>query len=184
MIDLVFPNGNEAEILVMGKKLGWKNLCFAYEFTNIADIKAKIKAHTHVAVVAKQSNFMSVNFAKTVILKVEAEPTPMLRNGKVNAAIGMENYRLRQVHCKFAKESDMALCFGLSQMLERPKLLGWLHKNSRLVNKYKVPLILGSFAKTPMQMRSYQDLVGLYTTLGFDKKLIKNGFEFLEKTSQ
>ncbi len=181
MIDLVFPNGNETELSSMAERLGWKNVCFAYDFINQKDLTAKLKLHKFGAVIAAQKNFMQVRQNKIVLQRAEEDPLPVLRTGKINGLLGLEKTRINQVHCKLAVENNVAFCFGLSSLLDRPKAVDWLHRNSRLINKYKVPLILGSFARTPYEMRSYHDLTGLFITLGIDKGIVKKGFEFLEK---
>ena len=180
MIDLVFPDGNEEELSKMAKRLGWEKICFAYNFTNLADTKAKLKRKPS-AVVVTQKNFMQAKFADIILQRAEDDPLPALKTGKIHGLIGVEKCRITQVHCKLAVENNVAFGLGLSGLLERPKSIDWIHRNSRLINKYKVPLILGSFARNPYEMRSYHDLSGLFMTLGIDKGLVKKGFEFLEK---
>ncbi|TAL57817.1 MAG: hypothetical protein EPN86_01310 [Nanoarchaeota archaeon] len=180
MIDLVFPNNNEERLLETAKKLGWKDVCFAYEFTNLKETVAKLKSQKTSAVIVTQSNFMQAKFAKIILQRAGEDPTQALKSGKVHGLLGIEKCRITQVHCKMARDNNIAFCFGLTTLLN-PKNVSWLHRHAKLINKYKVPLILGSLAKSPHEMRGYHDLFGLFTTIGIEKGLVKKGFEFLEE---
>lgn len=182
MIDLVFPNNNEEQLLETAKKLGWEDICFAYEFINLKETSAKLKAHKHSAVVVTQSNFMQAKFAKIILQKSGEDPMQALKSGKIHGLLGIEKCRITQVHCKMARDNEIAFCFGLTTLLNQ-RNVSWLYRHARLINKYKVPLILGSFAKSPHEIRGYHDLSGLFTTIGIEKGLVKKGFEFLELNS-
>jgi len=180
MIDLVFPSGNEAQFIEMGKKLGWKNLCFGYEFGKEFK-KKKIEAKkfdVKIAALADSKTLQAALGNPIVLYKADEDPIRILKQGKVDGIGNLEKFRITQVHCKFAKENEIAFCIGLANLLEQRNLNFW-HRQARLVNKYKVPLILGSFAQNEMRMRSYHDLIALFNSIGFDKGLVKKGFEIL-----
>ena len=77
---------------------------------------------------------------------------------------------LDQVLCKIAAEKGKILVFSFSEILnssDKGKLLARMMFNVKLCKKYKVPIILCSFASFKEEMRSAKDLQALGRVLGF-----------------
>lgn len=76
---------------------------------------------------------------------------------------------LDQVLCKLAAERGKILAFSFAEILNSPdreKLLARMMFNVKLCKKYKVEMILCSFAALPEEMRSVKDLQALGRILG------------------
>ena len=168
MIDLAFPDGNEEELRSRAKSLGFSDVCFAYPVKKSGS-----------AVICPADKAHSLQNEKLLIGLASADPLADLKQGRVHALLGLEGAKLTQVHCKLAIENDVAFCIGLSQLRE-PRSLHYWHRMAKLINKYKVPLLLGSFASNPDEMRSPLDLMGLYSTIGIEKGLVKKGIGKVE----
>jgi len=105
-----------------------------------------------------------------------------LEKSKVDIVYGIENIHpkdslhfvrggLDQVLCTFAAEKGKILAFSFSELLnasdkERGKLLARMMFNIKLCKKYKVPIVLASFAASREEMRSAKDLQALGRILG------------------
>lgn len=104
----------------------------------------------------------------------------ILERSKVDIVCGMESIHpkdslhyvrggLDQVLCKLAAERGKTLAFSFAEILNSPhkgKLLARVIFNIKLCKKYKVPMILCSFASSTEEMRSAKDLQVLGRVLG------------------
>ena len=76
---------------------------------------------------------------------------------------------LDQVLCKIAAEKGKILAFSFSDILNsssQGKLLARIMFNVKLCKKYKVPMMVCSFAASKEEMRSAKDLQALGRILG------------------
>jgi len=76
---------------------------------------------------------------------------------------------LNHILCKSAKDNGVMIGFSLSSILnaeDKHKILGRMMQNMWLCRKYKVKMIIASFAQDPFGMRSPHDLIGLFKVLG------------------
>ena len=81
---------------------------------------------------------------------------------------------LNQVLCKLAKKNRIKIGFCFSDVLsldneKRAIILGKMMQNIRLCNKYKVDMVIGSFAKDKYGLRNSKDLVAFGRLLGMKK---------------
>ncbi|MAF50700.1 MAG: hypothetical protein CMH64_01285 [Nanoarchaeota archaeon] len=80
---------------------------------------------------------------------------------------------LNQVLCKLAKKNNVKIGFSFSDVLnsneEKSVILGRMVQNVKLCNKYKVDMIIGSFAKSKYEMKSGKDLVAFGKLIGMKK---------------
>src|SRR3989344_324869 len=91
---------------------------------------------------------------------------------------------LNDILCKFAKENDVAIGFSFADLLNskfRAVLLGRMMQNVRLCRKYKVRMVLGSFAKNSWEMRAPNDLLALGQVLGMAPKEAMIALNFTKK---
>ncbi|MEK6939137.1 MAG: hypothetical protein AABX31_00260 [Nanoarchaeota archaeon] len=104
-----------------------------------------------------------------------------LERSNVDIVYGMENIHpkdsmhfvrggLDQVLCKIAAEKSKVMVFsflGLLDSQDKGKLLARIIFNIKLCKKYKVQIILCSFATSKEEMRSAKDLQAVGRVLGF-----------------
>ena len=91
---------------------------------------------------------------------------------------------LNHVLCVLARENDVAIGFSFSDLLNsshRYILLGRMLQNVRLCRKYKVRMVVASFAKDPWEMRSAHDLLAFALVLGMAPKEAKQALHFQKK---
>ena len=84
------------------------------------------------------------------------------------------NSGLNQVLCKIAKENGKAIGINFSEIKKMKgkkdaEKLGRILQNIRLCKKYKVPIILASFAKNAKELVHSAELKSFARTLGIDK---------------
>ncbi|MBI1972725.1 hypothetical protein HYS50_01840 [Candidatus Woesearchaeota archaeon] len=91
---------------------------------------------------------------------------------------------LNHVLCALAKKNDIAIGFSFSDLLNslhRAIVLGRMMQNVRLCRKYKVRMVVASFAKNPWEMRSAHDLFAFAQVLGMTPKEAKLALNFQKK---
>lgn len=91
---------------------------------------------------------------------------------------------LNHVLCALAKENDVAIGFSFSDLLNsnyRSIVLGRMMQNVRLCRKYKVRMVVASFAKDPWEMRSAYDLLAFAQVVGMTPKEVKQALNFQKK---
>ena len=94
---------------------------------------------------------------------------------------------LNEVLCQLAKENDIAIGFSLSLILNsnrRGELFGRIIQNIKLCKKYKVKMIIGTFAKNKSELRNEKDDEALFKILGMnviDREFVKKRLEFKKK---
>ena len=109
----------------------------------------------------------------------------VLENKKVDILLSPEKSRdkdfmkgrdsgLNQILCKLAKNNGIAIGFNFSELLrlsgiDRNKLLGKMMQNAMLCRKYKVNVVVGSFASKWQELRSEKDLEAFARMIGIEK---------------
>ncbi len=94
--------------------------------------------------------------------------------GKRHDKLYQRDSGLNPVLCKLAKQNHVAIGFSFSAVLhavDRTRLLGRMMQNIRLCQKYKVPMVIGSFASDIWDQRNEKDLQAFFRCLG-----MKDGF--------
>ncbi len=184
MIDLVFPNNNEKELIEMAEYLGYSGLCLAYnEPKNIDELKKTTKIRLLYGLLTKP---MVRAKADLVLVKNSDQNRAVMEKMKPDILFGLEsdNRRdymhhrasgLNQVLCKIAAQNNITIGFSISAILsstpmKKSILLGRISQNIRLCRKYKVKIIMASFAKTPYEMRAPNDIKSLLLVLDADTK--------------
>ena len=120
----------------------------------------------------------------------------LLENKKVDILLSLERNRerdfmksrdsgLNQTLCKLASKNKIAVGFNFSDVfntngIERSNLLGKMMQNVRLCKKYKVKIIVGSFASKWQELRSERDLIAFGREIGIEKVNNKDVISFLE----
>jgi len=84
---------------------------------------------------------------------------------------------LNHVLCKLAKKNNIAIAFNFNNILNAKKqyiILGRIRQNIMLCRKYKIPMIIVSFANTSFEMRNPKDFISLGISLGMNPIEAKN----------
>ncbi len=136
-----------------------------------------IKQFTVVEGISEEKNRKAVE-NKQVDILVAPE-----RAGKKDR-LNQRDSSLNQVLCKLAHEKDVAIGFSFSDVLnakQRAVVLGRMMQNVRLCRKYKVRMVLASFAKDPADMRPANELMAFGQTLGMTPKEVTIAINFTKK---
>ena len=118
---------------------------------------------------------------------VEDKTTDILLSPERNAQNDKMTSRssgLNQVLCKLAHDNKIAIGFSFSELLnskEKSKIIGRWMQNIRLCRKYKVKMVLASFANNKWEMRLPKDLFSLGLTLGMTGKEADESLNFKKK---
>ncbi len=187
MIDLVFY-ASQASIAKRAKELGWKDIVWMFgkdsyfskeaekvenralflDVKKPSDLKVLRKVKKHDLVVVKSNGAEDVNDAIVSSKEIDIfldlatvtgrDHTHYRRSG-VNQVIAKNAFKNKQVYAiNFARilkyEND-----------KRAKLLGRVMQNIRIMQKYKVPIMITSMAKDSYGLRKPKDLVAFSKVL-------------------
>lgn len=201
-IDIAFPKGNEKEFVDLAIKLGYGNLCFVYssikDIDGLKKLNGKYGINLYSGLLSKPEEiFRLKNKADLILVRGSDKDRFVLEKAKPDILSGLENkgrdslhYRasgLNQVLCKLAKENDIYIGLDFSSLLiaddqQKAILLGRMRQNAKFCRKYKVKIVIASFAKKPMQLRSPHDLISFGIALGMHPSEAKKSLiQALEK---
>jgi len=87
---------------------------------------------------------------------------------------------LNHIMCELAKKNNVSIGFSYSSLLnneiDSPVVIGRMAQNIKLCQKYKVKMIIGSFAENPFDLRAPHDLSNLFKIFGMDERNVKASF--------
>lgn len=177
MEDVVIPNGNEKDFIIIAKELGIKKLVFLYSIDNFKSIELpKSNLEIIKGIFAKPRDVSRAkSYTKYVYVDASEDVRSIIEQNKDFFVYNIENdygrdsphYRkssINQVICKLLHEKDVKVCISFSKLINsknKIKLLGRMMQNIRFYKKYNVKYDIKSFAKQPYEMRSLIDLVSL-----------------------
>ena len=178
MIDIVIPHNNEEEFISIACKLGFKGICFLYNFDNekkfesdkikvytgiIAD-KGKINRHDKKTFVAAKSSDKD----REVIEKSKADLIFDLEENPRRDAMHQRISGLNHILCRLAHENNVSVGLSLSSVLnseKKPVIIGRMMQNIRLCRKFKAKIVIAS---DPYEMRSLHDMISFFKSLGLE----------------
>lgn len=200
--DIVFPKNNESEFIQIAKKLGYNRLCFAYDdLEKIKELrkkqqnnKTKNTKEKPEIIYAILTDFKGLQKAKQIaniiLIKssendrkiLEKSDELILFNLEINKKRDFMHQRasgLNHIMAKLAYRNDISIAFPFSTILnsekkQRAELIGRITQNIKLCRKYKTKTIIASFAKSPYEMRSPNDLISFFTNIGMHPKEAKD----------
>ncbi len=111
----------------------------------------------------------------------------LIQDSKAKDKLSSRDSGLNQVICKLAHENKIAIGFSFSEILkskEKHKILGRIMQNIRLCRKYKVKMVLASFANNKWEMRSPKDLFSFGIVLGMTGKEANDALNFKKKEKE
>ena len=196
MIDIVIPNNNEKEFVSIAEKLGYKTLCFLYNFDKYFEKKdfeiknKKITIHKGILADLKNINKINNKLKDKVFIAIKSSENnrEIIEASKANLIFSFEenNKRdfmhqrasgLNHILCKLAEQNNVAIGFSLSSILDSKNkhiILGRIMQNIKLCRKYKVKTVIASFASNPYEMKSPHDIISLFVNLGMTQKESKD----------
>ncbi len=183
MIDIVFPNGNEEEFIKIAKKIGYDSLCFAYPLKDFfQQKKKKYDFKITYSILADDKTINKLKKTNDIVLVKSTENARNIIESNKNIIIfGLEQNNkkdfihqkrsgLNHIMCSLATKNNIKIGLSFNSLLsaseqKRNILLGRMIDNIKLCRKYKTKVIIGSFAANPYEMRAYNDLISLFSTL-------------------
>ena len=91
---------------------------------------------------------------------------------------------LNQVICNIARKNNVTIGISFIDILKsknRPILLARIMQNIRLCRKYRVKMVMASFATNKYEMRDARDLYNLCLVLGMNEREAKEALNFRKK---
>jgi RNase P/RNase MRP subunit p30 len=204
MMDIVFPEKNEAKFIAMAEKLGYGSLCFVYSCKKdlrlirekISDEQKKTKVKLYFGLLAEAKNASKArNICNLVLVRATGNEQALFERVKPDIAYDLElvaekdpiDFRasgLNQVLCRFAFMNKIIVGFSFSSILNarnRIMILGRIMQNIRFCRKYKVTTALASFAAEPYEMRAWHDLISFLIVLGMHAGKAKESLKIIEE---
>lgn len=142
------------------------------------------KARKKFSLVCVQGSQDEIN-REAVEAKADVLLSPEFSREKERDFMEYKNSGLGTVLCKLASKNHVAVGINFSDILQaegnyREILLGRISQNTKLCRKYKVGMLLASFAQSPLEMRSFFDLRALAEQLGMTPLEAKNSLSLAE----
>lgn len=185
MFDIVFPDRNEQEFFAMAKRLGYRGLICVYPSEAAATHAPQPPAGLSVRAAVLAEPKRARQFRKRgmlTLVRCSDQDRMVLEQGAADVLFGAEGTQpkdyahqrgsgLNHVLCQLAHKNRVAIGFCLADILassgsQRARLLGRMMQNIALCRKYKVRMVIGSFAADPWKMRSPHDLQAFFAVLG------------------
>jgi RNase P/RNase MRP subunit p30 len=188
--DVVIPSNNEKEFIKIAEKINTSALILLYrEFDK--NIKEKIKKLQKETKIKLFSGLLvsNVNHSQRASTKYDyvfgKDNRGLIENKFVKIHYDFEvsdkkdfiHYRnsgMNQVLAKIMKEKKKVLAFNINNIIGNHLIMGRITQNIKLARKYKIKMMLASFAKKPLEMIYSKDLVSIGITLGMQQKEAKD----------
>jgi hypothetical protein len=176
-VDVVFPKGNEAQLVSMATCLGFEGLVMVYPEGKQKAFKAGFKIKLCVLIDPKRYSKRAPKAQLTFVeggMRHEFEKLcpSVIYNLEYSQKRDKTHFRLSgldDVLCRLARENDILVGYGVGKLLksyQRDVVLGRIMQNIRFCRKFNVGMVLASFASEPYQMRSPHDIKALGISLG------------------
>ena len=174
-IDLVLSDNLEN----FGKKLGYSKVIKTriVQINDKKDLRFLINKRENPLIVSGGKLNREILSLKDVDILLSPE------KGVKEDFLNARNSGLNQVLLGLARKNNIAIGINFNEILklrgvERSKLLGRISQNIMLCRKYKVKIVLGSFASNEFEMRAPLDLVSFLITLGMYPKEAKESLTY------
>lgn len=199
MIDLVFPKNNEKEFIELARTLGIK-LCFCYSSFDIkrdysdayygyfCKEKAPDKIKTEINRAKKLFDIVIFKSSTSKLNRFVLEHTNIdlifsLENNNAIDSVNNVISGLNQVVCEIASKRKIIVALNFNDILnlDRVKLLSRMTQNIELARKYSVPIVILSFARDYMELRSKSELKSVLNVLGASTKQSFDAFNVVSE---
>ncbi len=181
-VDIVFvAEDNETAFINRARRLGYSGLCFLYEeksnpSTKLSALQSKLTSFTlYSGIMGKKVKTKSNSdfvFSTTATRKlVQTGFTALFDVEESSDGMHQRRSGLNQVICKEMHLHHVAYGINVNKAIAHPQRsqhLGRIMQNIVLCEKYQVPILVGSFAKRPLEMRNCEDVISLLRILGIN----------------
>lgn len=182
LIDIVFPENNEAEFISMAKRLGYDALVFVYNGKKDLP-KCEMKLLKGIAVDDRTSGRPNNDVVlarmptRQLIERLKPDIIYELEQDARKDYMHQRNSGLDHINAAICKKHGMSVGFSFASLFleHRPRTMGRMKQNIMLCRKYKLHMTIASFARSPYMMRSPHDLASLFITLGMHQKEAQEG---------
>jgi|TARA_Y100000310_G_scaffold194021_1_gene193999 RNase P/RNase MRP subunit p30 len=193
MIDIAIPKNNEEDFVAIAEKLGYKGLCFLYNYNDYLNKQKNFetkKIKIYRGVLAENKNINKIkskpkNEKVFVVVRSSSDDRKIMEGSKAHMIFSFEDNikrdfihqrasGLNHILCKLANENNIIMGFSLSSILNTENkhvILGRIVQNIKMCRKFKVKTAIASFAKNPYEMKSTHDISSLFYILGFKNPL-------------
>jgi ribonuclease P/MRP protein subunit RPP1 len=188
MIDFVLPKNNEKEFIEISKKLDFTSLIFCYPLSSFP--KQKIKNQKYAVICSDKEIQKAKKLSNIILLNTNNRSLFDKKNlilfdlEKLNTKDSMHyrNSGINHILAKLCSKNNIKILFSFNSLLNSKKMLtsqliGRMKQNIKLTRKYKIKTIIASFAQTPFEMRSAQDLISFGISLGMHPSEAKSSLQ-------
>jgi len=184
-VDACLPKNNEEEFIKVAEKLGTKALLFLYEKKekNVSLLQSKTKLELYSGII---NGSAKINFAKAEQQNIANKNSQFLYGFEDLEKKDSLHYRrsgTNQVLCKLMKTKNKIFVLDMEKIItssDKETLLGRLQQNLMLIKKYKLDLIICSFATKPSNLRAEEEYKALIRSLGYQEEA-RNATKTLSK---
>ncbi len=147
---------------------------------NAKDLRKKISRECGLVVV------LGSHLNRDVVSNKKVDVLLSPHYGASHDYLNSRNSGLNEVLCAIARKNDVAVGFSFSEVLNaelvnRSLILGRMMQNVTLCRKFKVPMVLGSFAFEKSEMRSPKDLISFGVSIGMTPGEAKKALAFVDE---
>lgn len=176
-IDIVFPKNNEEAFIKTAKALGTKELIFLYSFTDYKQNSFQekdISIKTGILALPKQVRDAQKKAAIVVVKAAGETDLHTLEHFPPTIMYGFEfserkdfmhhrNSGMNHMHAAMMAEKNVIYGFPVAALVNaeeklKGEIVGRVRQNIALAKKYKVKVVLASFAADPLDMRNGKDV--------------------------
>jgi RNase P/RNase MRP subunit p30 len=176
-MQIVFPDKNEGEFIEIATRLGINELVFVYklkdfvrkEFDTGVEVKFGILAKSNEILKAKNKADIVLyecgEDARHVIEKFKPDIVFNLENSSRKDFIHHRNSGMNHIIAKLMCEKKVKLGVSFANLLKSSKrdvLIGRIKQNIKLCKKYKVDVIVSSFAKDVYGLRCEKEIGSVF----------------------
>lgn len=179
-VDICLPNGNEKEFVKIAERIGTRALLFLYKQKAPPAIKTKVTCFKGILV----NKAIAVG---DMLIVSDSPSREAIESNSIRVLFNFEKdkNKLNHIECRILKKRGKLIGIGFSNLLtERNNelLFGRLTDNIRLIRKYRLNLVLASFARAPYELRSESQLRSFGLCLGLTPVETKKALTALETT--
>jgi len=191
MSEIVFPKNNEDEFIEVAYQLGIKDLVFVYP---LKDFKKHSKFKTGIIVESVKEAEKAYRLSSFVIAKSNEElDRGSLEKSKIKLVFDFESSfkqdflhsrrsGLNHIMTRIAKEKNKIIGFDFGSALNSPNrssVMGRMMQNIKLCRKAKCDIVISSFARSPLELRSKHDLEAFFICMGMHASEAKAASDIL-----
>ncbi len=150
------------------------------EFNTKKDLQKKLGQEKGLRVVLGSRNNRTAIESKKIDVLLSPE------KGIKKDSFHHRNSGLDHAICTLAKKNNITIGFNFNDVLTsqgvlRAERLGRMMQNVRLCRKYKIRMLIGSFAQNKWQMRSRNDLISFGIVLGMHPEEAQNALQVIKE---